>query len=276
MVAAEDYTGASPVQDAGPALPRATTWTRSRPTGSTPTSTTSTPAAASRPTHLGVLSHYDAVIWYTGDDNVTRERRPGRRQRRPAGDGRDARVPRVPQRGRPGALHRRRAGQQYAGADVGKQLYDPKGEIACDPLPAGVDARRCLALRGSRRRRQRRAPVLVRRVHLATPATGTTANGEHVRRLGHRRPVRGSRRGASTAPDGADNQNDSTSFIATSGILPPDEFPQFESWPSAGRTSRAGRSRRTPATSTSTRRSPTSRYKRLTRTIAGAGGWRAT
>ncbi|MGH2763581.1 MAG: zinc carboxypeptidase, partial [Thermoleophilaceae bacterium] len=29
------------------------------------------------------------------------------------------------------------------------------------------------------------------------------------------------------------NQNQSSSFIATSGILPPDEFPQFESWPSA-------------------------------------------
>ena len=48
-----------------------------------------------------------------------------------------------------------------------------------------------------------------------------------------RRPVHGSRRGASTAPDSADNQDDTSSFIATSGILPPDEFKQFESWPSA-------------------------------------------
>ena len=30
------------------------------------------------PDPLGVLSHYDAVIWYTGNDNVTRSRPPGR------------------------------------------------------------------------------------------------------------------------------------------------------------------------------------------------------
>ena len=34
-------------------------------------------------------------------------------------------------------------------------------------------------------------------------------------------------------PDSANNQNDTMSYVATSGILPPDEFKQFESWPSA-------------------------------------------
>ena len=73
IVAAEDYTGASPVADA-----RARTTSRYyqdalAANGIGPTSTTSTPAAARRPTHLGVLSHYNAVIWYTGDDVVTRE-----------------------------------------------------------------------------------------------------------------------------------------------------------------------------------------------------------
>ena len=32
--------------------------------------------------------------------------------------------------------------------DLGTQLYDPKGEIACNPLPAGW-IRRCLSLAGS-------------------------------------------------------------------------------------------------------------------------------
>ena len=36
-------------------------------------STTLTPAAARRPTCLGVSQHYDAVVWYTGDDIITRE-----------------------------------------------------------------------------------------------------------------------------------------------------------------------------------------------------------
>ena len=31
------------------------------------------------PDALGVLSHYDAVIWYTGNDNVTRDRPDARR-----------------------------------------------------------------------------------------------------------------------------------------------------------------------------------------------------
>ncbi len=33
--------------------------------------------------------------------------------------------------------------------------------------------------------------------------------------------------------DSAQNGNNANSFIATSGILPPDEFPQFESWASS-------------------------------------------
>ena len=33
-------------------------------------------------------------------------------------------------------------------------------------------------------------------------------------------------------PDSADNQDSNSSFVSTSGILPPDEFPQFRSWPS--------------------------------------------
>ena len=53
----------------------ATTPTRWRRTGSTPTSTTSTRTTTRLPDQLGVLSHYDAVIWYTGNDLLTR--RPG-------------------------------------------------------------------------------------------------------------------------------------------------------------------------------------------------------
>ena len=41
--------------------------------GSTPMSTTSTRAGRTAPDHIGVLSHYDAVVWYTGDDTVTRQ-----------------------------------------------------------------------------------------------------------------------------------------------------------------------------------------------------------
>ena len=49
--------------DRRPALRRRRTSTRSPPTARRPTSTTSTPPAGSRPDALGVLSHYDAVVW---------------------------------------------------------------------------------------------------------------------------------------------------------------------------------------------------------------------
>ncbi len=38
--------------------------------------------------------------------------------------------------------------------------------------------------------------------------------------------------GWSFGPDGAENQDSSSSFVSTSGILHPDEYPQFRSWPS--------------------------------------------
>ena len=76
IMSAENYTG----RRAGPGPERARTTSRT-------TRTRSTAAASSydiydvdasdtrRRTSLGVLSHYDAVIWYTGDDYLTR--RPG-------------------------------------------------------------------------------------------------------------------------------------------------------------------------------------------------------
>ena len=57
------------------------------------------------PDPLGVLSHYKGVIWYTGDDIVTRTAGRGRRQRRPARARRDARDARLHGRGRPRGLH---------------------------------------------------------------------------------------------------------------------------------------------------------------------------
>ena len=73
-MAAEDYTGRARASAAADAvrraeLPRRRTRRRSTPRASPTTSTTSTRRAPHR-IRLGVLSHYDAVIWYTGDDLV--------------------------------------------------------------------------------------------------------------------------------------------------------------------------------------------------------------
>ena len=57
------------------------------------------------------------------------------------------------------------AGQQYTRGRVGNQLYDPKGEIACDPLPGGHRPAPLPVAARLRRRGQRRAAVLLRRLH---------------------------------------------------------------------------------------------------------------
>ena len=123
------------------------------------------------------------------------------------------------------------AGKQYSGAFVGTQLYDPKGEGPCNPLPAGFDPRRCLLLRGS--------GDLVNDVleywfggYVQVADDGNNGAGGLFDVDGVDDPFTGLSWGFN-GPDSANNQNSSSSFVATSGILPVDQFPQFESWPSA-------------------------------------------
>ena len=72
IVAAEDYTGASPGQAGGPNyLDYYTDALDANGTGYDVYDVDDRGRIASDA--LGVLSHYDAVIWYTGDDIVTRE-----------------------------------------------------------------------------------------------------------------------------------------------------------------------------------------------------------
>ena len=96
-----------------------------------------------------MLSHYDAVIWETGNDLVTRTagRAGGNVDRLAIDELLEFRS--YMNEGGKVLLAGDSAGQQYTNAAVGDQLYDPKGEIACNPLPAGTDPRRCLPLFGS-------------------------------------------------------------------------------------------------------------------------------
>src|SRR6476619_3855041 len=73
VMAAEDYTGASPVQ--GVTSPKYLAYYTDSLTANGIAYDVYDVDANGRtaPDALGVLSHYDAVIWYTGDDTVTRE-----------------------------------------------------------------------------------------------------------------------------------------------------------------------------------------------------------
>ena len=275
VVAAEDYTGASPVQTAGPhylnyyldAI---------RANGFKADVYDVDARGRTAPDHLGVLSHYDAVVWYTGDDVVTR----------PAGQG-------------PGNADRLAqdmmlefraymnehgnvlytgpfAAQQYVAAGAaGGQFYDPKGEGPC--LVGGApntafDPRRCLGLFGSP---NSDGVMDVLEYWLGAYALAVDDGRDDSTDglfdiVGVDDPFAGLT--WSFGPDGADNQGMSASFVSTSGILPRDEYPQFNTWPSARWDKPGGPF--APHTGTQYVYSQISdiAYKRLTREIAVPAG----
>ena len=235
VVAAEDYTGASPVQAGGPnyldyyldAI---------RGAGFDADVYDVDARGRTAPDHLGVLSHYDAVVWYTGDDVVTR----------PAGQtaGNADRLAqdmmlefRAYMNEHGNVLYTGPfAGQQYVAAGAaGTQFYDPKGEGPCRiggaPNPA-FDPRRCLGLFGSP---NSDGVMDVLEYWLGAYALavddGRTEDDGLYDIVGVDDPFAGLT--WSFGPDGADNQAMSASFVSTSGILSREEFPQFNTWPSA-------------------------------------------
>jgi Immune inhibitor A-like, MAM domain len=185
------------------------------------------------PDNLGVLSHYDAVIWYTGNDVVTRE--PG------WGPGNASRLAMqellevrdfVNDGGR--VLYTgQRAGQQYTTA-LGTQRYDPFENKQCSADAAVL--RRCLALSGSGNSQGDPIEYMFGAA-ITSPGGGfDPETGAPFDIAGIADPLSGlelSRNG----PESADNQAIDSSFIATGDFLkvtdPADSFPQFESTPAA-------------------------------------------
>ena len=224
------------------------------------------------PDQLGVLSHYDAAVWYPGDDIVTRKR-GGPRQRRPARPGRDARVPRLPQRGRPGALHRRPGRASSTPAPAARHpAVRPEGRDRLQPAAGGDRPATVPALRGSG---DNVNDVLQYwfGAYIGSPATASTRTARRSTCSGSttRSPVS---RGASTVTAEREQPGRHPSYVATSGILPPDEFKQFESWPSARWDKPGGPF--APHTGDQYVYSQIAdvTYKRLTRTITVPAGWR--
>ena len=179
-----------------------------------------------------MLSHYDAVVWETGDDLVTRAagRGGGNADRLALDEMLEFRS--YMNEGGKVLLAGDSAGQQYT-TNVGLQLYDPKGEIACNPAPAGTDPRRCLALFGSVFGGDGTHDVVQYYLggYLAVPNDGHF-EGAAFDSVGIDDPFTGLAWSLDD-PDLAANTIRRSSFVATSGILPPDQFEQFDSWASA-------------------------------------------
>jgi hypothetical protein len=274
ILAAEDYTGASPAKPGVIAPQYLSFYADALAANGVAFDVYDVDAhGRTAPDDLGVLSHYDAVVWYTGDDVVTRE--PGwvagnasRLGMQELLEVRDF----VNEGGR--VLYTgQRAGQQYTPA-VGTQLYDPfeNGQCSSDPaIRAG-----CLAMSGSGD--SQGDPIeYVFGAAVTTNGGGLDPNtGDPFDVSGIDDPLAGLTYGINGA-DGAQNQATDSSFIATGDFLkvtdPADSFPQFDSWPAAEYLSGlAGPFDPHTGNSFMWSNRADRAYKRLTRTIAVPAG----
>jgi hypothetical protein len=235
VMAAEDYTGASPAKPGVTSPQYLSFYTNALTANGTPFDVYDVDAhGRTAPDNLGVLSHYDAVIWYTGDDVVTRE--PG------WGAGNASRLAMqellevrdfVNEGGR--VLYTgQRAGQQYTPA-LGTQRYDPFENKQCSADPAVLA--RCLALLGSGDSQGDPIEYMFGAA-IATPFGGSDPNtGDPFDVAGIDTPFTGLAPYGFNGADSAQNQASNSSFIATGDFLkvtdPADSFPQFDSWPAA-------------------------------------------
>ena len=183
------------------------------------------------PDHLGVLGHYDVVVWYRGNDVHVRE--PG------WGGGNVSRLAvdetlevRQYLNGGGKLLYT----GQWAGATEngvgGAQLYDPVANQQCvstPPAPAEVAAR-CLNWGDKNDFLQYYLGA-----YIYASGAGLDADGNPFPIVGADRPFTGDPPPGWTlgGGTGADNQVHNASFLATSGILDPATYPQFTSWISA-------------------------------------------
>ena len=222
VMAAEDYTGASPVQ--GVSSPKYLTYYTDSLTANGIDYDVYDVDANGRkaPDALGVLSHYDAVIWYTGDDTVTRE--PGWT----AGNASRLAMQELYEvrdylnEGGKVFYTGKNAGAQYSPA-LGTQLYDPFANAQCHADPA-VEAL-CRPLAGSG---DGVNDVLEYwfGASVLNYGAGLDENGHPFAINGEGTPLDGVTLTLNGA-DSAQNQTVASSFLTTSGLLPAADYPQF-------------------------------------------------
>lgn len=229
VMAAEDYTGASPnLPDDGPQY--LGYYTDALEANGLSYDVYDVDAKdRTAPDSLGVLAHYGAVVWYTGDDIVTREKswEPGNASSLAMTELFEVRDY-LNEGGR--VLYTGKwAGQQYT-TNVGSQLYDPFENAECRADPAVQS--RCRSLPGSGNGMN---DVIEYWFGAGIANLGAGINpetGEPYGVTGTDTPLDGMAFSINGG-DSADNQDTASSFITTSGLLPEGEFPQFDSWAAA-------------------------------------------
>ena len=164
------------------------------------------------PHHLGVLSHYEAVLWETGDDIILRapgqvagHHDEGRAGHRAVG-------PRLPQRGRQGCWSAAST-RCFAQSANGAYFYNPNAPA--EPECTDPDDPVCLPVLNDFLQYWLGAYTYI-------DGGGTDADGNAYPLAGIADPF--------TGWDGRtldENQDHTASFLPTSSFLPPAEFPWF-------------------------------------------------
>lgn len=228
VLAAEDYTGASPAQTPGPHYLDYYTDALDANDVSHDVYDVDAKGRVAADA-LGVLSHYDAVVWYTGDDVVTRKAGWS------AGNADSLAMTSLLEvrdylnEGGRVLYTGKNAGQQYT-TNFGTQLYDPFENAQCTSDPA-IQAR-CRTTFGSGNN-QGDVMEYWFGAGLSNSGVGNDPEtGEPFDVLGTDNPFEDLTLQIAGG-DGAGNQDSASSFITTSGILPVEDYPQFESWVSA-------------------------------------------
>jgi hypothetical protein len=224
IVAAEDYTGISPVYKKNNSPNYLSFYQDALTANGIQFDVYDIDANGRRaPDDLGVLSHYDAVIWYTGDDVITRE--PGM-------------VPGTATRMAYETMLNIRSflneggGLLFTGKNAGLPFtgfeFDASFNRACNPngeenFPDGTDD--CRPLYDDFLQYYLGAYVYV-------DGGGLNTHGQPSDVLGVDTPFQNLSWGLNGGGS-ANNQDNANTFVATSGILPDNQFGQFRSWDAA-------------------------------------------
>jgi Zinc carboxypeptidase len=217
VLAAEDYTGISPVYRRGGPLYLSYYLEALSANGIGADVYDVDANGRKAPSPLGVLGHYDAVIWYTGDDILTRDvgMAPGTVSRL-ANDEILAVRAYLNEGGR-----LLRTGKNAGFGEAFGYEFNLETNAPCNPDDSGEDG--CEPLQNDFLQYYLGA-------YLYNDDAGTASNGHLFDVLGVDTPFEPLT--WSFGGPSANNQDHSASFIATSGILPPSAYPLFRSWPS--------------------------------------------
>jgi murein tripeptide amidase MpaA len=229
VLAAEDYSGASGAYPAGPRPYYLSYYADALAANGIDFDVYDVDAnARTAPDALGVLSHYDAVVWYTGNDIITREPGWGPGNASSLAIDELFQVRDYLNEGGRLLYTGKYAGHQYA-TGHGIQRFDPFENKQCSD-PAITP--RCRSLAGSGDNVNDVIEYWLGAALINENAGLNPDTGNLYDVLGVDDPLSGLSFGFNGA-DSAANQDHSASFITTSGLLPVAEYPQFNSWAAA-------------------------------------------